>query len=107
MFLESMNESNSPPFTIVSRYHLVLLSDDIKFTIRQMKIDQAFGLGAFADQDDIRITDITINGHVGNLIKHKNGMIELLWITNSYYLSIDGFISEEEIVKIAESMPGS
>lgn len=78
--------------------------DNIEFTIRQMDIAHAFGLGAAVDQDDIRIDEIIINGHTGNLFIHKNGIIELVWMTNSSYLSIDGVISKDEIIKIAESM---
>lgn len=84
--------------------YLNYMGSDNQFTIREMVVGNRFGFGASFDQEDTKVEEININGHKANLIKYKNGFMGLVWITQNHYLSIEGNITKEQIIRIAESM---
>jgi hypothetical protein len=78
--------------------------DQKEFTIREVAIGNEFGLGAMVDQEDTKLEEVNINGYSATLLIYKNGFMGLAWTTQNHYLLIEGFLSKEQIVKIAESM---
>ncbi|MCH1627050.1 DUF4367 domain-containing protein [Fredinandcohnia quinoae] len=74
------------------------------FTIRQTSTGHEFGLGMSYNKDEVNVEQIKINGYQANLINRSKGISKLFWVTQSIYYSIDGHLTKEEIIQIAESM---
>ncbi|GKV56228.1 hypothetical protein NCCP2222_21750 [Sporosarcina sp. NCCP-2222] len=77
---------------------------DREFTITQLSSTESFSFGIVADRDDSKVEEWIIGAHKGSLITYKNNLRQLIWMTESHYFSIEGNLTEEEIVKIARSM---
>jgi hypothetical protein len=75
-----------------------------EFKIREMVVGDEFGLGATFDQEDTEVAEVNINGHPATLLKYKKNYTGLVWITQNFYYSIEGNLTEKEIFLIAESM---
>ena len=60
--------------------------------------------GSLFDTDDTVTKDLTVNGSPANLFTSKNGMNTINWQTRGLMLQISGVITEEEIIKIAQSI---
>ncbi len=76
-------------------------------TIRQVDTGASFGIGATLDSGDATIEEVFIKHNQGNLLVFKNNYTELLWLTQDQYISIEGYLSKDEIMQIAESMSGN
>jgi hypothetical protein len=75
-----------------------------EFKIREMVVGDEFGLGATFDQEDTEVVEVNINGHPATLLKYKKNYTGLVWVTQNFYYSIEGNLTEGEILLIAESM---
>ncbi len=62
------------------------------------------GYNGGVDTEDADFKTVMINGYEGILVK-KNGFVSITFSSNEYMFTILGQIGEEEIVKIAESIP--
>ncbi|QYR23766.1 DUF4367 domain-containing protein [Paenibacillus sp. sptzw28] len=78
--------------------------DQRVFTVTEKEIDNQFGSGEIADQDDTKIEEINLNGQTATLFLFKDGKTRLIWTIPSHYFSIEGQITKEEIIQIAKSM---
>lgn len=74
------------------------------FIVNEKLAGAQMGTGTIVDREDTTIEQVSINGQKGSLLTFKNGTTNLIWITNSYYYSIEGKLSKEEIIAIAKSM---
>ncbi len=74
------------------------------FTIEQGLIGDSFSMGNVFHQEEVEIETIDINGHKASMVKLKHGYTKLIWTTQSHYYSIDGELTEEEVIEIAESI---
>ncbi|HEY4552229.1 MAG TPA: DUF4367 domain-containing protein [Bacillaceae bacterium] len=74
------------------------------FTFTQMSASDQFGFGGAADGDDTKIEDVLISGQKGILIVFKNGHVQLIWMTQTHYYSIEGDVTKEEAMQMANSM---
>lgn len=71
-----------------------------EFTIREVKIADQFGFGEVNDEET-KVEDVTINGQKGVVLKYKNGETRLVWLTTEFYFEIQGGITKEEAIQIA------
>ncbi|SHI14218.1 DUF4367 domain-containing protein [Desulfosporosinus lacus] len=60
--------------------------------------------GSLYDSEDTVIKDLMINADPAILFMHKNGISTLNWQSRSLLLQLKGQLSEEEIIKIAQSI---
>lgn len=78
-------------------------SDESRFTLNIKEIEDQFGFGSTFSEAGSEIEDILINGHPASLITYDTGKKRLVWTTSIYFLSLEGEISREDIIAIAES----
>jgi hypothetical protein len=78
--------------------------DQNEFTIREVAIGNQFGLGTTVDHEDTKLEEVEINGHTATLLIYKNGFLEVIWTTQNHYFLIEGFLTREQMLKIARSM---
>lgn len=74
------------------------------FNIEQKVFGESFSAGLTIDNNDTQIESVDIHEHSGSLLQYKNGFLELIWVTESYYYSISGALSKDQVIKIAKSM---
>ncbi|MCG3086488.1 DUF4367 domain-containing protein [Sporosarcina cyprini] len=84
--------------------YLNYIGGDREFTIAQLSSTESFSFGIVADRDDSKVEEWIIGTHKGSLITYKNNLRQLIWMTETHYFSIEGNLTEEEIVEIARSM---
>lgn len=84
--------------------HFLYMDDHRQFIIKQIDSASIFGLGADRDLDESNTKEVFIHAHRGNIVIHRSDYLELFWVTQDQYISIEGNLSEEELLKIAESM---
>ncbi|WP_018131125.1 DUF4367 domain-containing protein [Effusibacillus pohliae] len=75
-----------------------------RFHINEKMTGPQFGAGAFVDRDDTKVEDVTVHGQKAVLLTYKNGVTELIWVTQDTYFSIEGNLTKQEILQIAESL---
>jgi Domain of unknown function (DUF4367) len=56
------------------------------------------------DRSNLSVEELNLNGQRISLITFKNGIRKLAWKTQSHFLQVEGELTEDEIVGIAESM---
>lgn len=78
--------------------------DETQFQIRELTAAASFGFGAALDQEDAVLEEVMIHSYQGNLLTFKNDSTQLLWITEDHFLSIEGNLTKEQIMEVAESM---
>ena len=96
--LKNSNENKS------KNIYLNYIGQGKSFTINQMFITESMGAGKFVDNEDTKIEKIYLFDREAMLLTYKNKMVELYWVEQNYYFSIQGKITREEIVNIAKSM---
>lgn len=74
------------------------------FILSEMKVKDTFGFGAIIEQEDLTVEEMVINGDRANLVKFNDDVRQLIWMTQTHYFSIEGNITESEMIKIAKSM---
>lgn len=74
------------------------------FNVIQKPVEDSLSFGVTANNDEVQVESIEINGNPANLLQHDNGFLELIWVTGSHYYSISGVISQDEIIEIAKSI---
>lgn len=79
-------------------------SEKRAFTMNQKLTGEQFGFGMTVDRDDTKVEQITIQGQRGSLLQFKNGTLKLIWVSQRYYYSIQGKLTKDEAIRIAESM---
>lgn len=75
-----------------------------KFTIIEKYIEGQLSSSLVIDNEDTQIKEVSIKGEKGSLLNFKNGLNQLMWNKLNIQLIIEGYISEEEMLRIAESM---
>jgi|GEM_PF-2137094 len=78
--------------------------NDKVIVFSQENVPYGASRGSLYDKDNTVIKDIMINGNPAILFMNKNGMNTLNWQSRSLLLQLKGQISEEEIIKIAQSI---
>ncbi|MCJ8009664.1 DUF4367 domain-containing protein [Lederbergia wuyishanensis] len=106
-----MNEFQLEEVTVMDGYeeqveavYLSYVGKDRGFMVTEMPIENPIGFGASMDKDDVTIEQVEIKGQKGSLVIFKNGTAQLIWMTQSHYLSIEGKLTKEEILIIAKSI---
>ncbi|MDF9408112.1 DUF4367 domain-containing protein [Pelotomaculum isophthalicicum JI] len=79
-------------------------NDNRKINIQQTNITQGFSQGLSFDNEDAVLKKIRINGQEATLITYKNQRVSLAWIDSDVFVSMDGNVSEEEILRLGSSM---
>lgn len=78
-------------------------NDEADFVINQKSVGEQFGYGSVADADDVQVETIEVNGQEA-VLSQFDGYIELVWVTQTRFFSINGTISKEQIIKVANSL---
>ncbi|WP_203247409.1 DUF4367 domain-containing protein [Sporosarcina beigongshangi] len=84
--------------------YLNYVSDDREFVVAEKKLGGQYAFGGVADSEDTVVEEILIHGQTANMLSFKDGIRRLTWLTQSNYFYIEGILTKEEVVKIAESM---
>lgn len=74
------------------------------FILSEMKVKDTFGFGAIIEQEGINVEEMLINGDRANLVEFDDDVRQLIWMTQTHYFSIEGNISEKQVIEIAKSM---
>lgn len=90
------------PVVKISLLYKVPNTDNI--VLEEMNVPDGYVQGYGYDIEDAIIEDIKVGKNSGQLILFKNDRIQMTWINNSVLFTLDGKISKEEAIKIAESM---
>ncbi len=96
--LKNNNESKS------KNIYLNYIGQEKSFTINQMFFTESMGAGKVVDNQDTKIEKIYLFDREAMLLTYKNKMVELYWVEQNNYFSIQGKITKEEIINIAKSM---
>lgn len=72
--------------------------------LEEMNVPDGYVQGYGYDIEDAITEDIKVGKNSGQLILFKDDRIQMTWINNSVLFTLDGRISKEEAIKIAESM---
>jgi hypothetical protein len=72
--------------------------------LEEMNVPDGYVQGYGYDIEDAVTEDITVGKNSGQLILFKNERIRMTWINNSVLFTLDGRVSKEEAIKIAESV---
>ncbi|SFR18877.1 DUF4367 domain-containing protein, partial [Desulfoscipio geothermicus] len=72
--------------------------------IMETNVPDGYVQGYGYDIEDTVTEDIKVGKNSGQLILFKNDRIQMTWINNSVLFTLNGKISKEEAIKIAESM---
>ena len=75
-----------------------------EFTISERAWEEQFSFGMAVDRSDLSVEELNLSGQRVSLITFKNGIRKLTWKTQSHFLQVEGELTEDEIVRIAESM---
>lgn len=79
-------------------------NDNRKVSIQQTNITQGFSQGLSFDNEDAILKKIRINGQEATLITYKKQRVSLTWIDGDVFVSMDGNISEDEMLQLGSSM---
>lgn len=74
------------------------------FVINEKLTGEQFGSGTIVDQEDTQVEQTTVNGQKASILLFKNGVTKLIFVTQSYYYSIEGQLTKEELLLIAQSL---
>ncbi|MBS4201621.1 DUF4367 domain-containing protein [Bacillus sp. FJAT-49732] len=106
-----MDEFHLEEVTVVDSYedkvdavYINYVGNGRGFMLTEIPIENQFGFGVSLDKDDVMVEEVEIIGHKGSLVIFKNGNAQLIWMTQSHYLSIEGKLTKEEILTIAKSI---
>ncbi len=75
-----------------------------EFTVAEKKIDGHYAFGGVADSDDTDVEEVLIDGQTANILSFKDDVRRITWLTQTNYFYIEGKLTREEIIGIAESM---
>lgn len=87
--------------------HRIIMEYDFNNTIiifSQVNSGTGSSKGSMYDTDDTQAKDLSINGSPASLYISKNGMAILNWQSRGLVLQLTGKVTEEEIIKIANSV---
>jgi len=79
-------------------------NDNRKVTVQQTNITQGFSQGLSFDNEDAVLKKVRINGQEATLITYKKQAVSLTWIDGDVFVSMDGNISEDEMLQLGSSM---
>lgn len=74
------------------------------FIITQIKQNGEMGFNGAVQSDKEQVVETEVNGYPATLVETTHDYNELVWFTTSNYLSIEGHLTSNEIIKIARSM---
>ncbi|WP_206809769.1 DUF4367 domain-containing protein [Paradesulfitobacterium ferrireducens] len=80
----------------LSQGHLIIFT--------QQKVEGTVSQGYMYDTDDTVTKEIAINGHPATILISKNAITSLTWYDRGLLFELRGQLSEEECIKIAESI---
>ncbi|MCG9969778.1 DUF4367 domain-containing protein [Pelotomaculum terephthalicicum JT] len=78
--------------------------DNRKVDIQQINITKGFSQGLSFDNEDAVLKRIRINGQEATLVAYKKQLVSLSWIDGEVFISMDGNISEDEIIQLGSNM---
>lgn len=84
--------------------YLNYVSSEREFIVAEKKLGGQYAFGGAADSDDTIVEEILINGQTANILSFKDGVRRITWLTQSNNFYIEGKLTKEEIIRIAESM---
>lgn len=73
-------------------------------SIKEMFVESQMGYGTTFDNEDVKIKEVNIKNRKGTLLTFKNESNQLIWDAPRYHFELRGKITEDEIIKIAESI---
>lgn len=77
---------------------------DDTISLKELFVEHQLGFGMSIDNDDTKIKEVEINNTKGKLLIFKNNLVQLIWDAPRYHFEAKGKITEEEIIKIAQSI---
>jgi len=77
---------------------------DNYFTINQFNFTGELGTGYAYDREDTTINDVTIASNKAKMAQYKSGFVHLIWIDGRINLNLEGRLSSQEAIKIANSI---
>jgi len=89
---------------ISNEVHLHYMSDEREFIVTEKKLVGQYAFGEVADSDDTSVEEVLINGQTANILSFKDGVRKITWLTQTNHFYIEGKLTREEIIGIAESM---
>jgi len=90
--------------TDVSEISIEYIYNDNVIVFTQEYITHQYSSGSTYDTDDTVVKDLIVNGSPAILFMHKHGMSTMNWNLRSLVLEITGKLTEEEIIKMANSI---
>ncbi len=84
--------------------YLIYQGKKRSFIISELAIGEESGFGTVVNRSNTEVLEILINGQKAHLFLFKNGMSRLVWMKESHYFSIEGRLTRDEIISIAESI---
>lgn len=88
----------------IQEVYLIYQGEKRAFVIREQAIDEKTSLGTAVNLSDTEVLDIHIKGAKGTLFQYQNGVSRLVWMSDRHSFSIEGRLTQEEIISIAESI---
>lgn len=79
-------------------------NDSRKVAIQQTNITRGFSQGLSFDNEDTVLKKIRINGQEATLTAYKEQFVSLTWIDGDVFVSMDGNIGEDEMLRLGSSM---
>ena len=74
------------------------------FIITQIMQSDQLGFNGSVQSEEEKIEEVDVNGMTGSLVEASQEDYILVWFSPTHFLSVEGNIVAEEIVKIARSM---
>ena len=100
--IKEVNTNNMGNSTEVN---IILIRDTSEpITITEINATKGFRQGNSYDTEDAIMKNIKIKGQEATLIHYKNNIVSISWIDNDIFISIEGNISTDDILMLANSM---
>lgn len=79
-------------------------NEEQTFSIHEIYIKEQMGYSSGVDNEDTKIKEVNINGIKGTFFTYKDKTSRVVWVKQNVQFMIDSRLSENEILKIAQSM---
>ncbi|WP_066639257.1 DUF4367 domain-containing protein [Desulfolucanica intricata] len=72
--------------------------------ITEINTTKGFRQGSSYDIEDAQMKNVKVKGQDAALINYKNKLLSLSWVDNDIFISIEGNISQDDILMLSNSM---
>lgn len=84
--------------------YLIFQGEQRGFVVSEMAVNQQVELGTVVNRSGTDVLDLYIKDRKAQLFLNQNGISKLVWKTDQLYISVEGRLTKEEILAIAESI---